>query len=304
MSESFVPATTELGLPARLSDLQTLPEGEELEFQISHEQDACPLFLGKRIDHGTCWHLSHAGEHEGISSAFCGLLTDREILLRVGSGRVVFGSKVHPIKVDIPSALQQEDMVFRESPLIRKILQRNGVRTSPLKPGAYLLAAQQEWEISATARDDWLTWVAVSTLTGENWRNRSFTYRLSVVRELSDVLDELWGYITSEIPEESIHNPELQKARLRSVLETRGLSDDPLQVRLEATKRRRTLTVEAWLAGNGDELLDSVSWELPRRVDEDQLIDSIVHRLEEGMWARFHVVNMEEFFDTLDTLLG
>ncbi|NHI83435.1 MAG: hypothetical protein EAX81_03950 [Candidatus Thorarchaeota archaeon] len=303
VSQTFIPATTEIGLPAKLSDLLCLPEGEELEFQLSHERDECPLFSGQGEDHGRCWRLSLVGENEAVSRIFCGFLTDREVFLRIGSKSVVFGSKVYPIKVDVPSALQQEGMVFRESPLIRKILQRNGVRASPLKPGAYLQAAQQEWEISVTIRDDWLTWVAVSTLTGENWKNRAFTYELQVVRELSDILDELWGYIISEIPEKFIHNSELQKARLRGILEKRGLSDALLQVRLEATMKRRILTVEARRTGNGDEMIDSISWELPRRVKGDHLIDSIVQRLEEGTWARFDVVNKEEFFETLDRLL-
>ncbi len=300
VSETFIPETADIRLPARIADLQALPCGKEISFRLSHNENECPLASGEGKEHGRCWQSILEGENERISDAFCGLFTDREIILRLGTESIVFDSTIHPVKVILPSDVQRENMVFRESPLIRKILRKSGLEVSSLKPGTYLRAEQQRWEISLTIRADWLEWAALSSLTGEYWKNRSFTYKLDVVRELSEVLDDLWRNITSEIPEESIYDPEAQRARIRSALEARGLRDGQMPARLEADLQRRTLTLEVKRAGEVDELLDSVSWELPRRIDADEVVNSILQLLDEGDWSRFHIVNVEEFFEVLE----
>jgi hypothetical protein len=157
--------------------------------------------------------------------------------------------------------------------------------------------------VSISASSDHLIWSGQSTLTGDDWKKRNYTFPLDYAMQLSEVHKELWNAVTSEISVEKLHNPTLLKSRMKTILEGQGFSEGPLKVKIVLTKTRNTLIQTIRKAEGESSLVDRQEITINPNEHKETLMDAIHYQMEEGPLSRFEIVNKDEFLETLNGLL-
>jgi hypothetical protein len=304
MAETYIPDAAPVYLPAKLSDISSLPEGPALSVEIIHDPEQCPISTHGKRSHDRCWGVNVLSDDEEIGNPFQGLYTDRELYLLLSPKKMLIGDQICELEIKAPSSLQEgEGMVFRESGFVMRLLADSGPRQSKLSPGTYIREGTQKWKVSISASSDHLIWSGQSTLTGDDWKKRTYTFPLDYAMQLSEVHKELWNAVTSEISVEKLHNPTLLKSRMKTILEGQGFSEGPLKVKIVLTKTRNTLIQTIRKAEGESSLVDRQEITINPNEHKETLMDAIHYQMEEGPLSRFEIVNKDEFLETLNGLL-
>ncbi|MGV9104020.1 MAG: hypothetical protein ACOC3C_07895, partial [Candidatus Thorarchaeota archaeon] len=304
MAETYIPDTAPVNLPAKLSDISSLPEGPVLTVEIVHDRELCPISTHGKHNHDRCWGVNVLSDDEETRTIFPGLYTDRELYLLLSPNKMLIGDQVCRLEVELPASLQEGDgMVLRESGFIMRLLEDSGPRYSKLAPGTHIRESTQRWMVSISVSRDHLIWSGQSTLTGDDWKNRTYTFPLDYAMQLPEAHEELWDAVTSEIPVEKLHNPTLLKSRMKTILEEQGFSEGPLKVKIVLTKTRNTLIQTIRKAEGDSSLVDRQEITINPNEHKETLMDAIHYQMEEGLLSRFEIANKDEFLETLNELL-
>ena len=151
--------------------------------------------------------------------------------------------------------------------------------------------------------DDWLTWVACSTLTGEYWRGKSFTFELDFSYKLSDAENELWTAITREIPITEIENTKDLRTLIRDKLELRGFSDDTQDVRLEIVRSGRSFTETLRKADESETILNVRRFTITPQDSIEGILEVVYYHLSDGTLSEYNIVNETEYLEELKIFL-
>lgn len=304
MAETYIPDTAPVNLPAKLSDISSLPEGTVLTVEIVHNQEQCPISTHSKRSHGRCWSVNMLSDDEETRTIFQGLYTDRELYLLLSPKKMLIGNQICELEIEVPSSLQEgEGIVLRESGFVTRLLPDSAPRYTRLTPGTYVREDTQKWRVSISVNRDHLIWSGQSSLTGDNWKKKTYTFPLDYARQLSEVQEELWNAVTLEIPAEKLENPRLLKSSMTTILQGQGFSDGPLKVKIELTKTRNTLTQTIRKAEGDCSIIETQEITINPNEHKETLTDAIYYQMEEGLLSRFEIVNKDGFLETLNELL-
>jgi len=304
VAETYIPRDSSIRLPATLSALTSLPERSPVKVKIEHDKELCPIAQGNGHEHGKCWRINSEGGDKPLQDFFDGVFDDRQILLILDPRKLILGEDIYPLQLKVEGSLRKyPHMILRESPLIAKVLRRSGYRSREVPPGTYLQSEDQKWSIEFTLVEPYSGWNARSTLTGELWRNNSFTIEPDYTNRLSEEVERLLNSIATEIPFSEIHEPELLRGRLRSRLKAMGFKDDRIRVELKISREGEVFTEKVQRAEGDKRILSAYSYTLSRDTHRQAFMEGIDKSLGSPPLSDYEIINREEYLEELGKLL-
>ncbi|MFO7836224.1 MAG: hypothetical protein R6V83_06195 [Candidatus Thorarchaeota archaeon] len=304
VAETYIPMDSSIRLPATLSMLTSLPDNSPVTVTIEHDQELCPIAQGNGHNHGHCWRIDSDNANKPLQDILDGALNDRQILLTLGPKKMIVGENQYPLELEVKGSLQKyPQMVLRESPLIAKVLAQSGYRSRTLLPGTYLRSAHHKWNIEFSLLEAYPAWSAHSNLTGEKWKNTSYTIELDYTNHLSDEVERILDSITTEIPLTEIEEPELLRARLRRYLKALGFTDDKIKVELLVSRNGETFTETVRRAQGDKRTFYTYSYTVSKDTHRQSFMEGIEEDIDYGDVSEFEIVNIEEYLEKLGRLL-
>ncbi|MBN2229041.1 MAG: hypothetical protein JW779_05560, partial [Candidatus Thorarchaeota archaeon] len=127
-------------LPRDVTGFSSL-EQEELRVEITHDKSLCPLFLGKSLQHDTCWRMQvHDVINPSLALHLSKRVTDLDIFRLQAAEEIIMGNKQYHLQLRFtPNPTSRDGVVFRES---GRIAWQLGLRRLPA--GTYLEMDQEK----------------------------------------------------------------------------------------------------------------------------------------------------------------
>ncbi|TFG31818.1 hypothetical protein EU527_11555 [Candidatus Thorarchaeota archaeon] len=301
--ETNAPREVGKQLPQIVEELFETEEEQVLYLVLGHDREKCPIVLNTDILHGNCWTVKSA--NSGISlPQFVTSMSGKEIYGQLATGKISIGKQVYDIQLILEyKSNEREFYVYHEDDWIRRLLHEKDMHLKKLVPGTYF-RDDERWIIDFVIQDNTVEWIGVSSISGIYWKNKVFHFTMNPGLSLDEVKNEFFRSITREIPTDSILNLNEIDQQIMMILSNRGYSESGPPCQLLLTRNGREIMITLY---EGEELMTRIihktTFVIEKNESREAILNGFYHQLEEGELSKYNIINIERFFEELESML-
>jgi hypothetical protein len=189
---------------------------------------------------------------------------------------------------------------YHEDRWIRRLLKENDMHLKQLTPGTFLRISEEKWNIAFTMHENELEWVAVSEVTGFPLKGTAPRYTINPTLNLDESVRDILENIKLHLAVDRVVNLENFKMLLSTRLKSSGYSTSSPECHLEVTSAQRTLKIKLiQIGGKSHIVLSEEAFLINIDDNEDEFLDALYYRLNEGDLSSFNITNTGDFLEEL-----
>ncbi|MFW9888248.1 MAG: hypothetical protein ACFFER_08705 [Candidatus Thorarchaeota archaeon] len=300
--ETSQPKAKGESFPIRVKDF--LHPSEAITVTVTHEKQVCPLLSGS-FNHKDCWRIdSKSASSPEIGSLIGGGKTGKQVYRLLSPNRL-WADKLYSLDIEFnPEPGETQSIFFQEDNWMRRLLREQGFHLPWIQPGIFLKTESELWVPNLHWKEDLITLAAVSTLTSQNYKGRTYEYRLDFTLTIEEQVGEIMNWIEGILPAGKIADLMNIRNGIRSKLRGYGYGKQPPPCLLLIEQTESGFRINLQLKEKpGMKSIDSLKTP----------IDSDTHRgrLEQDMewayddkFAPYNIDNVDEFTEKLESIVS